>query len=68
MKTLTHSLHFTTELDETHPTAQRLLSLDEITQIAFLESMLKEILAPAIKPALDEINEGNSWALLKVVE
>jgi hypothetical protein len=30
--------------------------------------MLKEILAPAIKPALDEINEGNSWALLKVAE
>lgn len=68
MKTITHSLQFVTELDENHPTAKQFLSLDEITQIAFLESMLKEILAPAIKPALDEINEGNSWALLKVVE
>ena len=68
MKTITHSLHFVTELDESHPTAKQFLTLDEITQIAFLESMLKEILAPAIKPALDEINEGNSWALLKVAE
>jgi hypothetical protein len=68
MKTITHSLHFVTELDENHPTAKQFLALDEIEQIDFLESMLKEILAPAIKPALDEINEGNSWALLKVAE
>jgi len=68
MKSITHSLQFVTELDENHPTAKQFLTLDEITQIAFLESMLKEILAPAIKPALDKVNEGNSWALLKVVE
>jgi hypothetical protein len=30
--------------------------------------MLKSILAPAIKPALDEINKGGSWAILKVAE
>ena len=68
MKTITHSLQFVTEFDENHPTAKQFLILDEIEQIALLESMLKEILAPAIKPALDEINEGNSWALLKVAE
>ena len=68
MKTITHSLQFVMELDENHPTAKQFLTLDEIEQIALLESMLKEILAPAIKPALDEINEGNSWALLKVAE
>ena len=68
MKTITHSLQFVTELDETHPTAKQFLSLDEIEQIALLESMLKEILAPAIKPALDEVNKGNSWATLKVAE
>ena len=68
MKTITHSLQFVTEFDENHPTAKQFLTLDEIEQIALLESMLKEILAPAIKPALDEINEGNSWALLKVAE
>ena len=68
MKTITHSLQFVTELDENHTTAKQFLTLDEIEQIALLESMLKEILAPAIEPALDEINEGNSWALLKVAE
>jgi hypothetical protein len=35
-------------------------------QIKMLESMLKEMLAPRIQPALDELNEGNSWAILKV--
>ncbi len=68
MKTIQHSLKFVTELDETNPTALRLLSLDEETQIKFLESLLKELLAPALKPALDEVNKGNSWAVLKVAE
>lgn len=68
MKTITHSLQFITELDETNPTAIRLLSLPDKMQVHFLESMLKELLAPMIQPALDEINEGNSWALLKVAE
>ena len=68
MKTIKHSLHFITEVDETNPTAKQLLELESEIQIHFLESMLKEILAPTIKPALDKINEGNSWALLKVVE
>jgi hypothetical protein len=45
-----------------------LLALDESDQILMLEGMLKEILAPAIKPAIDEINAGGSWAILKVAE
>ena len=68
MKTITHSLKFVTELDETNPIAQQLLALDEITQVAFLESLLKELLAPALAPALEEANKGNSWAVLKVAE
>jgi len=32
-----------------------------------LESMLKELLAPALKPAIDELNAGNSFATLKVI-
>jgi len=68
MKTITHSLQFITELDETNPTAIRLLSLPDEMQVLMLEGMLKELLAPMIKPALDEINEGNSWATLKVAE
>lgn len=68
MKIVKHSLQFITELDETHPTAQRLLSLDEPMQIAMLEGMLKSILVPALKPAIDEVNANGSWAILKVAE
>jgi hypothetical protein len=67
MKLIKHSLQFVTELDETNPTAQRLLALPETMQIAMLEGMLKELLAPAIQPAIDELNAGNSFATLKVV-
>ena len=63
-----HSLKFVTEFDETHPTAQHFLRLDEISQIAMLESMLKELLAPRIQPALDEINERGTYAILKVAD
>jgi len=63
-----HSLNFVTEFDETHPIAQRFLQLDEISQINLLESMLKDLLIPALKPALDEINARGSYAILKVAE
>ena len=68
MKKIYHSLQFVTELDETHPVAIRLLSLPEKMQVTMLESMLKEMLAPMIQPAIDEINEGGSYAILKVAE
>jgi len=68
MKTITHSLQFITELDETHPTAIRLLSLPDEMQVHMLEGMLKELLAPMIKPAIDELNASNSFATLKVAE
>jgi hypothetical protein len=63
-----HSLKFVTEFDETHPVAIRLLSLEKEMQVTFLERMLKEMLAPRIQPALDEINEGGSYAILKVAD
>ena len=68
MKKVEHSLRFVTEFDETHPISQRFLMQDELTQIAILESMLKEFIAPVIQPALDEINAGGSYAILKVAE
>ena len=68
MVLIEHSLKFVTELDETHPTAITLLNLEKEMQIEMLESMLKEMLAPLIQPALDEVNEGSSWAVLKVAE
>jgi hypothetical protein len=68
MVKIEHSLKFITEVDETHPIGIRLLSLPDEMQIVMLESMLKELLAPRIQPALDEINEGGSYAILKVAE
>ena len=68
MKKIYHSLQFVTELDETHPVAQRLLTLSEIDQVLMLESMLKELLAPMIQPTLDELNERGTYAILKVAD
>ena len=67
MKIVKHSLQFITELDETNPTAQQLLALPEQMQIAMLEGMLKSLLGPALKPAIDELNKNNSFATLKVI-
>ena len=66
MVKVNHSLNFVTEFDETHPISQRFLQLDEISQIAMLEGMLKELLVPAITPVIEDINKGGSYAILKV--
>jgi hypothetical protein len=66
MTKVEHSLRFVTEFDETHPTAQRFLQLESEAQIAMLESMLKDLIVPAIKPTIDHINAGGSYAILKV--
>jgi hypothetical protein len=63
-----HSLNFVTEVDETHPVGMQLLRLSELDRVELLESMLKDLLVPRIQPALDEINEGGSYAILKVAE
>jgi hypothetical protein len=68
MTKVEHSLKFVTEFDETHPVSQRFLSLDKNEQIHMLESMLKELLVPALMPTIDHINENGSYAILKVVE
>ena len=66
MKTITHSLKFVTELDETNETAQHLLSLPKKMQTVMLEQMLLDLVAPKLKTIIDELNEGNSYATLKV--
>ena len=63
-----HSLHFVTEVDETHPVGMQLLRLSESMRTQMLEEMLKELLAPMIQPHLDEINERGTYAILKVAE
>ena len=68
MVQIEHNLKFITEVDETHPVGMQLLRLEESMRTVMLESMLKELLAPRIQPALDEINAGGSYAILKVAE
>jgi len=68
MVKIPHSLHFVTEVDETHPVGMQLLRLSESMQIVMLESMLKDLLAPRIQPAIDELNANGSYAILKVVK
>jgi hypothetical protein len=68
MVKIPHSLNFVTEVDETHPVGMQLLALSQEMQKEMLEGMLKEMLAPRIQPALDEINAGGSYAILKVAE
>ena len=63
-----HSLHFVTEVDETHPVGISLLALPELMRTQMLEEMLKELLAPMIQPHLDEINERGTYAILKVAD
>jgi hypothetical protein len=36
--------------------------------VKLLESMLKDLVAPALGPVLDEINERGTYAILKVAE
>lgn len=68
MVTVEHSLKFVTEFDENHPVSQRFLSLEKYEQIAMLESMLKDLIAPVIKPEINRINENGSYAILKLAE
>ena len=68
MVKIQHSLKFVTEVDENHPIGMQLLALSQEMQKEMLEGMLKEMLAPRIQPALDEINAGGSYAILKVAE
>ena len=66
MTKVEHSLKLVTEFDETHPVAQRFLELEAEAQIAMLEEMLKDLLVSAIQPVIDHVNEGGTYAIIKV--
>jgi hypothetical protein len=66
MVKIEHNLKFVTEVDETHPVGMQLMALSDSMRITLLESMLKDLIAPRIQPALDEINERGTYAILKV--
>ena len=63
-----HSLHFITEVDETHPVGFQLVNLETSMRKVMLEGMLKELVGSRLTPILDEINAGGSYAILKVAE
>jgi hypothetical protein len=63
-----HNLKFVTEFADNHPATAQILNLSESMRVEMLESMLKDLLTPRLKPILDEINEGGSYAILKVAE
>ena len=68
MVEIKHSLHFVTVVDETHPVGFQLVNLETEMRKVLLESMLKDLLAPRIQPALDEINASGTYAILKVAD
>ena len=68
MTKVEHSLKFVTEFDETHPVGLQALSIPHSDLVAMLESMLKDLLVPALGPVLDEINARGTYAILKVAE
>jgi hypothetical protein len=63
-----HNLKFVTEFKDGHPVTHQIQMLDESTRILMLEGMLKELVGSRLKPILDEINAGGSYAILKVAE
>ena len=63
-----HNLKFVTEFAEGHPVTIQMSNLPESMRVTMLESMLKELVGPRLKPILDEINAGGSYAILKVAE
>ena len=63
-----HNLKFVTDFQDDHPVTAQMLNLPEPMRIEMLEGMLKELVAPKLKPILDEINAGGSYAILKVAE
>jgi len=57
-----HTVNLVTEIDASHPDAQRLMALDNPS--AFLAEMFETILIN--EGWLDAINEGGSYAILKL--
>ena len=63
-----HNLKFVTEFAEGHPVTITMSALPESMRVQMLESMLKDLIAPQLKPILDEINKNGTYAILKVAE
>ena len=62
MTTINYTLELSTTLDESHPTAARILSLDENNRLELLRKAFTDLVADKV----DELNANGSWAILKV--
>jgi hypothetical protein len=67
MITLNHSINLVTEIDE-HKMPERLLNVFLSLTEEQMQKMLASTFADALQSEgfLDKINEGNSWAVVKV--
>jgi hypothetical protein len=67
MITLNHSINLVTEIDEHKMPENLLTSFLNLSEVQ-METMLRGAFIQALqdKKFLDEINEGNSWAVVKV--
>jgi len=64
MVTIEHTVRLATELDESHPMAQRLLSLPPKT----LNKLLVDAGCEFVGKALPALNEGNEYATLRLAD
>jgi len=63
-----HQLNFETVIDEMSDAYLKFLTMPEDFVKNMLESMIKDLLVPRLEPIIDELNEGGSWAILRVVK
>lgn len=67
--TYTVNLPLVLEMDDTHPTARRFLSLDEAGQAIVLStSVRKTLIEQGITDLISKVNHNNSYLLLKLGE
>lgn len=62
MLTVNYTVELATDLDETNPTAQALIALNEEKRNELLQRAFKAM----VEEAIEKANEGNSWATLRV--
>lgn len=67
MTTVRHALYFDTEFKGEYGEAI-VATYSEAQLKQMLESMLKDLVVPALEPLIEELNESGSWAILKVVK
>jgi hypothetical protein len=63
-----HSLDFETVVDENSEAFEVIQNMPEEYVKSMLEGMLKQLVAPSLKPILEELNKNGSWAILRLAK